>query len=437
MSPATNTNNTNTNITEAFLAEDDNPSLLSDRHHVWIWQEDDEARRKRDSDPGGTWRRPPAIEPSSLTGGGEDGVPSSTSSCEVVTTTVRNWCEGFVLSLDLCPWARASVQTPGAMRFFLVPPPPSPPDPVGWGTTTTTTAASAANGNNHDGYDDDEATVAATPEEELPFLPDEEHERQRMNSIIETVAQRFETEILNHPSSNGFDEPQDDDNDEDDASLPESSSSPSSVLERAAIYFVVFLSHDETRIPDAPPQPSPPLLLSESFPDFLDWFTELEEDWPEELDDVIIAPFHPRWEFGGGGGGGGTEDDEYDDEACLDYEKRSPYPLVTLVSTGVVENAGTAVTEAIGDHNRDVLLGIEARSRRASGEDRDDVDEDDDHHHQSTATDKTSSSSSSSSIIPATEDNQHHGYRNKSVGELWRAAIYGRDDSNRKNHGDN
>jgi len=38
------------------------------------------------------------------------------------TKRTINWCNEFVMKLDLCPWAKASLQTKGAMRFFLVPP---------------------------------------------------------------------------------------------------------------------------------------------------------------------------------------------------------------------------------------------------------------------------------------------------------------------------
>ena len=234
--------------------------------HVWIWQDEE------------SWKQP------------DD---SNVSAAQTTKSLVQNWCEKFVLELDLCPWAKASIQTPGAMRFFLVP-------PLSDASTEMLESMTADEIDRLDGK-----------------------RRQRMEEIVQSVTKRFQDEILTY----------DGDDDE----------TPSSILEKAAIYFVVFLPNDDMEGTTTMP------LLPDSFFDFIDWFTELEETWPEDSDNVIVAPFHPSWEFG----------DVDDLEACLDYEKRSPYPLVTLVSTDVVEKAGATVTEAIGEHNRQVLLDIE------------------------------------------------------------------------------
>ena len=53
------------------------------------------------------------------------------------------------------------------------------------------------------------------------------------------------------------------------------------------------------------------------FVDFYNWFDEMEATW-ELIDDVIVAPFHPDWVFAG-------------EPESLQYEKRSPYPTVTLL----------------------------------------------------------------------------------------------------------
>jgi hypothetical protein len=68
----------------------------------------------------------------------------------------------------------------------------------------------------------------------------------------------------------------------------------------------------------------------------------MEDTW-EYTDEVIVAPFHPDWAFAG-------------EPESLQFEKRSPYPTVTLVSTRVVEAAGEEATEQIGKHNEYVLL---------------------------------------------------------------------------------
>ena len=276
-------------------------------HNVWIWEEGSNYSCD------GTWKKPEHSN-------GDTSIDTSAS--KTVTTLVTNWCEDFVLALDLCPWAKASLQTRGAMRFFLVPP---------------------------------SSSSSSSSFETRP----QETQRQRMGTIVDTVTKRFQTEILARAVEGG---------------ATSDKNPSSSVLEKAAIYFLVFLPNEHNCSTE---EQSPVTMLPDSFFDFIDWFTELEEDWPEEYDNVIVAPFHPSWEFGGSASGV---------EACLDYEKRSPYPLVTLVSTDVVEKAGAIVTEAIGEHNKQVLLGIEREQRESS-------------------------------------EKSH--YLNASVGELWWSAVYG------------
>jgi hypothetical protein len=282
-----------------------------------------------------------------------------------------------VLALDLCPWAKASLQTRGGMRFFLVPP---------------SLKASIAATNNGDEMTREETYIL------------EESETQRMGRIVDDVAGRFQAEILNHTTTTTMKsspmeiEHEHVPRDESDDAKAGDPPSQASVLERAAIYFVIFLSPK-----DASPSLSP--LLSDSFPDFIDWFTEMEDNWPDDFDDVIIAPFHPSWEFGSPSAGDYTAENA-NPEACLDYEKRSPYPLVTLVSTGVVEKAGMAVTEAIGEHNKEVLMGIEAKQQQ-----------------QGIRGDENENDGEESKGREGIAKKSH---ANASVAELWWSAVYGK-----------
>jgi len=350
---------------------DDRSFRLHDREHVWIWEDDTE------TESSGTWKR---VEQTTQSGSQQQQqqqhqqqqqqmVPISASTTETVTSLVRNWCEDFVLALDLCPWAKASLQTRGAMRFFLVPP-----------SFQASKAASASE---------------MTLEERYDL---EEFETQRMGRIVDNVAGRFQAEILNPTTTttttamaSSLMEPE---LECDDAAAP-------SVLERAAIYFVIFLSPTDTS------SPSPFPLLSDSFPDFIDWFTEMEDNWPEEFDDVIVAPFHPSWEFGSPSAGDYSVD--ANSEACLDYEKRSPYPLVTLVSTGVVEKAGMAVTEAIGEHNKGVLMGIEEKKQQEGLPGNENREEEED-----------------GVESKGMEGIAKKSHANASVAELWWSAVYGK-----------
>jgi hypothetical protein len=91
-----------------------------------------------------------------------------------------------------------------------------------------------------------------------------------------------------------------------------------------AIFFIVFL-HENMM----------------NFAAFYDWYVALEDEW-DLGDDVTLAPFHPNWTYG---------DD--DDPLCM--EKRSPYPLVSLVATRVIDQAGEAATERISATNEQIL----------------------------------------------------------------------------------
>jgi len=155
-----------------------------------------------------------------------------------------SWCQNFVLPLQLCPWARTSLETPNALQMFL----------------------SDLNPNNRN---------------------------QDVEDIVLDVGRRFQQFLQKYP-----------------------------IMESSAIFFLVFPHGD--------------------FVDFYNWFDDMEESWPL-MEDVIIAPFHPDWVFDG-------------EAESLQYEKRSPYPTVTLVSTKVVDRAGEEATRLIGLQNEKTLL---------------------------------------------------------------------------------
>jgi hypothetical protein len=91
-----------------------------------------------------------------------------------------------------------------------------------------------------------------------------------------------------------------------------------------AIFFIVFL-HDTMM----------------NFEAFYDWYTVLEDGW-DKGDDVTLAPFHPNWTYG-------------DSDDPIVMEKRSPYPLVSLVATRVIDQAGEAATLRIAATNEQIL----------------------------------------------------------------------------------
>ncbi|KAG7360018.1 DUF1415 domain containing protein [Nitzschia inconspicua] len=181
-----------------------------------------------------------------------------------------NWSRNFVGKLELCPWAKTSLETPGAIQFFVV---------------------------------------------SGEFVTDEATARR----IVEEVARRFVQTVL-----------------------PQDMHMGPSLLERAAIYFVLFPTKD-----------SSPSFFVNDFPEFYNWFFELEERWDDDdLQDIIAAPFHPDWEFSVDD----NNEEEEQQQRALSYEKKSPVPLVSLVSARVVDQAGESVTAKIASHNQQILL---------------------------------------------------------------------------------
>jgi len=89
------------------------------------------------------------------------------------------------------------------------------------------------------------------------------------------------------------------------------------------------------------------------FDSFYDWFFEFEDRLLEEAEHdtksigeyVTPAPFHPHWQFEG-------------DDDALSFEKRSPYPTVSIVCTSEIEKAGDEVTQQIGIQNAHTLTNM-------------------------------------------------------------------------------
>jgi hypothetical protein len=178
------------------------------------------------------------------------------------------WARNFVLKLDLCPFAKASLSEENAMDIYLV-------DPTNLSEDTAL-------------------------------------------RILENVAAQFTQFITLRPA-----------------------------LESAAISFVVFDSNNN----NSDSKNDGNSFWGDSFSDFYDWFVELEDDiWGEEYDTVTLAPFHPDWQFGG---------DDDSETKCLEFEKRSPFPVITLVSTDVIDKAGPEASSQISDHNAEVLTNME------------------------------------------------------------------------------
>lgn len=87
--------------------------------------------------------------------------------------------------------------------------------------------------------------------------------------------------------------------------------------------------------------------------DFYEWFCNLEEKyWNDSIatnldivniqSKITLAPFHPDWAFDG-------------DDPSLGFEKKAPYPTVTIVWTDVINAAGEVAANKIGAQNEATL----------------------------------------------------------------------------------
>lgn len=93
--------------------------------------------------------------------------------------------------------------------------------------------------------------------------------------------------------------------------------------------------------------------------------------------DITIAAFHPKWQFNDGNSSNEQSDDD-GDAAAIDYEKRTPYPTISIVMSSVIESllkeredgggggasddndgaASALATERIADLNEKTLCAI-------------------------------------------------------------------------------
>jgi hypothetical protein len=109
-----------------------------------------------------------------------------------------------------------------------------------------------------------------------------------------------------------------------------------------AILFQVFVNSDH--------QPQDPWFAR--FEPFHEWFVQTEDDWLDLAADndqhhvanaCTLASFHPDWMYQG------QESD------ALQLEKQSPFPIVSVVATSVIDKAGATVTEVIAEHNAETF----------------------------------------------------------------------------------
>ena len=88
------------------------------------------------------------------------------------------------------------------------------------------------------------------------------------------------------------------------------------------------------------------------FQSFRFWFWERGGnplDHSQEVSPRILI-CHPAWQFQHSGM------DDYNESLLLEFEKKSPYPTVSIVSSNVIDQAGPAMTDKIAKTNYQTLM---------------------------------------------------------------------------------
>mmetsp|Transcript_36280 Transcript_36280/g.54122 ORF Transcript_36280/g.54122 Transcript_36280/m.54122 type:complete len:515 (-) Transcript_36280:7009-8553(-) len=266
-----------------------------------------------------------------------------TSKANLITNQTLSWCLNFVSKLKLCPWANASLSTPNAIRMKIVP----------------------------------ESLALIELEDILRY------------SALELL--RVTSDATGGEEEGGRVDP------------------------NAAITFVVIAPAAATTT-----TLSPSFYREEfQFESFLQSVVDIEDRWFDEADEIALkkerreakdydeeeggegfdvplgdlitmAPFHPHWHFAPSSlfddddnqeecgrykeeGEFNNYDDgndahssnnssmiksgcEEDEEHPIDYEKRTPYPTISLVRTSAIVAGGDEkATQRIGRHNDDIL----------------------------------------------------------------------------------
>ena len=269
-----------------------------------------------------------------------------TEALEAIQATHR-WSSNFVRNLQLCPWAGSSLDTIGAIRYWVLL------------------------------IDEDNDGLCNNRNDDDSIYARDVHMQTILKSMEDVV--RDAGEHLGQITSSRGEEYID------------------PIDPSVAISFIILVdkaSNNANSSPDLSPAPS-------SLPDFgtfHEYFLDLEDRLLDECDEywdsveeddeedaeaannkgplgceITIAPFHPRWKFGSDGG-----NDNHATVQAIDYEKRTPYPTISIVKSSAIDAlmderaaqthtatndnedgpASAPVTERIADLNEKILEGL-------------------------------------------------------------------------------
>eukprot|EP00978_Attheya_sp_CCMP212_P010452 scaffold25330_cov51-Attheya_sp.AAC.4 len=281
-----------------------------------------------------------------------------------VARVTMDWCRDFVLPLHLCPWAKASVQSQStAIRIKVI------PQTHGFFATTTPVRGGGGGG----GITRSSSTTTTGRRMDMDDIGMEPALRTAALELLLLTGQ------ITLPSSNNNKNKNKNKNDDDD--MMSGPVSVKTVDPNVAITFLVAAPlppksfHDEYKSLELVKEPH---LFEFEFENFYQSVTDLEDQLFEEADrfneknaqkqqgnnnpvnvkeyengmlgDLItMAPFHPDWEFASENG------NDSDDHAAIQYEKKAPYPMISLVCTSAITEAGEIVSQTIGQQNAETL----------------------------------------------------------------------------------
>lgn len=221
----------------------------------------------------------------------ETSVPNE--AIQAIEATHR-WSENFVRQLSLCPWAPASLDTVGAIRYWVL--------------------VVENDSNNYENNDNNADSVILD----------------QMEDIVRKAGSQLK-QITSHSSDGENDDSRIDPN--------------------VAISFVILV---DAQLKQTTATSSEEKSFNNILPDFTtfhEFFLDLEDRLLDECDDymdsiaddmhdsdecigcdITIAAFHRQWQFFGN-----TDTKNDDTEQPIDYEKRTPYPTISIVMTEAID----------------------------------------------------------------------------------------------------
>ena len=282
------------------------------------------------------WRLAPTSKCSSRSGAPNSGCAAATAAdandpflqkADYAVEATLRWCSDFVAKLNLCPWAKLSLAEQNAIRVKVV--------------------------DQTLGIDSFERIVRDSGLELLKLTGHEEY-------------------------SSSFDD-DDDDNDKVGRGEAGGGKDAQCIDPNVAITFIIAVppTMDVDVLIDCLDQESQN-LPDFNFAPFHDFVFDLEDRLFEEADAfaeadekvnqspvhvsddaqlpigdwITIAPFHPAWSFAG------------DDDSPVAWEKRTPFPTVSVVRSDAIEAAGEEATSRIAKHNEEVLSNMGSHALR-------------------------------------------------------------------------